>query len=67
MNNNTIDVIITILMILSMCVMWFAAGYYKGESDGMNEERQEILNTIDSIHKQNNYILKGGKKDDQHH
>lgn len=62
MNKDEVDVIIIFFVILSMCMMWFVIGYYKGKAYGMDEERKEILNIVDSIHKQNDYIIKGGKK-----
>jgi len=64
---KVLDIIGIIFIIIANSALCFAAGYNIGYSQGEKKERQEILNTIDSIHKQDGYIIKGGKKDDQYH
>lgn len=48
MSRNTIDSFITFAIIISLCVMWFVIGYRVGEMQDEENERQTIINRIDS-------------------
>lgn len=62
---KVLDIIGIIFIIIANSALCFAAGYNIGYSQGEKKERQEILkrlNIVDSSHKQDSYIIKGGRE-----
>lgn len=62
---KVLDILRILFIIIASYALCFAAGYNIGYSKGEKKEKQAIverLNTVDSIRKQNCYIIKGGEE-----